>query len=222
MAEGSSDRMLLAPLRWLFRELGIDEPGPEIVRIPFERMPNPPDSLERRIRHVLDEGGWDLVLVHRDSDADRTTSRRVKEIREAEARARAALERASVVPVIPLVPVRATEAWLLFDERAIRSAAGNPDSRIPLGLPGLAGIEREGRPKERLHDALRAASGTTGRRRRKFEAGVACHRIEEFVESWQALERLPAFVELKDRLRAALESPGRSEPVGDVERDEPL
>jgi hypothetical protein len=38
---------------------------------------------------------------------------------------------------IPVVPVRMTEAWLLADEFAIRSAPGNPNGTQSLDLPDL-------------------------------------------------------------------------------------
>ncbi len=61
-----------------------------------------------------------------------------------------------------------TEAWLLADEAAIRRAAGSPSGRVDLGLPTFAELERLADPKQRLHEALKVASGYTGRRLRNF------------------------------------------------------
>ncbi len=49
---------------------------------------------------------------------------------------KAALESMEGIPVtVPIVPVTMTEAWLLFDERAIRRAADNPAGENSLQLP---------------------------------------------------------------------------------------
>jgi len=59
------------------------------------------------------------------------------------------------VEVVPAVPVRMTEAWLLFDEAAIRRAAGCPNGSMPLELPSLKTSEDIPDPKTILHEALR-------------------------------------------------------------------
>ena len=35
-----------------------------------------------------------------------------------------------------------TEAWLLFDESAIRVVAGNPNGKNPLNIPDLSVVEQ--------------------------------------------------------------------------------
>lgn len=91
------------------------------------------------------------------------------------------------------MPVRAQEAWLLFDEPAIRRAAGNPRSQIPLDLPALSQIEEIADPKGRLLELLRIASGETGRRRRRFRERAAIHRVAELIEDFIPLRELSAF-----------------------------
>lgn len=57
------------------------------------------------------------------------------------------------VPHVCVIPVRMTEAWLLFDEAAIRQAAGNRLGRAPLALPPLDEVEQEPDPKSLLYEA---------------------------------------------------------------------
>jgi hypothetical protein len=76
-------------------------------------------GLAERISRALALFPADLLFVHRDADRGPTATRR-EEIRRAVA---ATMANQMTVPV---VPVRMTEAWLLIDEAAIRSAAGNP------------------------------------------------------------------------------------------------
>src|SRR5690606_18674132 len=67
----------------------------------------------------------DVLVVHRDAERD-PVDLRLAEIERARSSARI---EGSLVPV---VPVRMTEAWLLFDESAIRRAADNPNGTVDL------------------------------------------------------------------------------------------
>lgn len=97
------------------------------------------------------------------------------------------------MPAICVVPVRMQEAWLLFDEIAIRHASGNPHGQQPLKLPKLNGLESLPDPKASLHQLLLDASGLHGRRRRKFSVQTGARRVLEFVEDFSPLFALKAF-----------------------------
>ncbi|BCB82630.1 hypothetical protein Pflav_090400 [Phytohabitans flavus] len=67
--------------------------------------------------------------------------------------------------LVPVIPVRMTEAWLLLDESAIRRVAGNPRGKTDLGLPKAHQVESIADPKELLDQCLLTAANVTGRRR---------------------------------------------------------
>ncbi|MBC8091750.1 MAG: DUF4276 family protein [Pseudonocardia sp.] len=118
----------------------------------------------------------DLVVVHRDAD-NAGWDARVAEIHKA------VVETAICNQVVPIVPVRMTEAWLLLDEAAIRTVAGNPQGTSPLALPGRHEVERVADPKQTLREALSRAANVTGRRRERL--------VRRFSENRrQLLERL--------------------------------
>jgi hypothetical protein len=96
-----------------------------------------------------------------------------------------------------------TEAWFLFDEVAIRTAAGNPRGTMPLSLPPIERVEALPDPKAVLRDALLDASGLSGRRRDKFRAGQAFQRVAELIESYRALRVLPSFGYLESAIARA-------------------
>jgi hypothetical protein len=93
------------------------------------------------------------------------------------------------------------EAWLLFDEAAIRVAAGNRHGTMPLDLPPIDTLEHLPDPNRVLYDLLRAASGLTGRRRRQFRVQRSARRVAEFINDFSALRTLSAF----NRLEADIE-----------------
>ena len=100
-----------------------------------------------------------------------------------------------------------TEAWLLFDELAVQRAAGNPNGRALLSIP-VRDPEAIADPKEHLRDALRQASGLSGRRLRNFSTSAAVHRVAEYVDDFTPLESLPAFQRLMNDLKSILRGRG--------------
>jgi hypothetical protein len=133
------------------------------------------------------------LFVHRDAEAQSPDDRRAEILNAAQH-----LERNP--PAICVIPVRMTEAWLLLDEAAIRSAAGNPRGRLPLNLPPLASIERVADPKETLFQAIRTASEHSGRRLRSLRVEERRHRVAELMNT-ELLRDLPAFQILEAELK---------------------
>jgi hypothetical protein len=100
------------------------------------------------------------------------------------------------------------EAWLLFDEPAIREAAGNPNGRSELDMPRLDRLEALPDAKALLHEILRSASGLVGRRGRQFRVRAAVHRLADIIDNFGPLRSLPAFRELERDVGAALRERG--------------
>ena len=90
-----------------------------------------------------------------------------------------------------------TEAWLLFDEPAIRLAAGNPNGKTPLNVPDLSVIEQIPDPKDVLFEVLREASGLTGRRLKRFNMAECRIRVTDLVSDFSPLRKLSAFKRLE-------------------------
>lgn len=166
---------------------------------------HPPPGLAERIRSSLELYPCNLLFVHRDAERAPYALRK-REILEA---AREAAGQLSVTPpVVCVVPVRMLEAWLLWDESAIRRAAGNPRGSESLGLPELGDLERLPGPKTLLHDALRQASGLSSRRRRRIRVAAWVHRIPEYIDDFSPLRALPAFRALETEVGSVIAKMG--------------
>jgi len=107
-------------------------------------------------------------------------------------------------PLIPVVPVRMQEAWLLVNESALRRAAGNPNGRVSLQMPAIERLEDIPDPKRLLHDLLLTASELTGRRRKKQNPGRQAMRLGELIENYSPLRRLRAFQHAEAQTLAVL------------------
>ena len=163
--DGSSDEALLPILTWLLKESGVSIAlAPRIAD--FRHLREAPRTLTDRIVKAVDLFECDLLFVHRDAETQ-TPGSRHSEIRKA---LEAARERRPIPDVVCVVPVRMTEAFLLFDEQAIRRAAGNPNGNVALDLPAIARCQGLPDPKETLYQILRDASELTGRRRESSQS----------------------------------------------------
>jgi hypothetical protein len=199
ISDGSSDRSLIPVLTWALHEKD------DVARVQSEwadlgRLPSPPRNLRDRILYAIDLYPCDLLFIHRDAERQ-DPKRRYEEINSA---LREAALQGFQTPVVCVVPVQMTEAWLLIDEDAIRRAAGNPNGNNPLDLPELSDIEQIQDPKGILFQVLEDASGLTGRRLKKFNPSKSRIRITELISDFSALRRLCAFQELEKNISMAL------------------
>ena len=108
--------------------------------------------------------------------------------------------------MVSVIPIRMMEAWLLFDEKSIRFAAGSPRGRNRLDLPALFACETLSDPKALLHRCLLAATGKSGRHLRRFNTGTAIHRVAELIPDYSPLRGLTAFERLESNLDGGLRS----------------
>jgi len=187
VSDGPTDANLIPIIDWTLKQIGGITLS-EGVRAEFVRLPKPPDGLTDKMIKAIDFHPCDVLFVHRDAEKQSSESR-VVEIGEA----LAAMPRDKQLPAVAVVPVRMLEAWLCFDERALRSAAGNPNGLAPLGLPSLKRVESRPDPKEDLRKALLAACELSGRRLKKFDTARAFWRIVDYIEDFSPLRGLQAF-----------------------------
>lgn len=185
LSDGGADRALLRILTWVLRE-HLPDCAIQPEWADLRRLPVPLGNLNERIDQALLFYPCDLLFVHRDAET-RSREERVEEIRSAHARCGR-----PDFPAVCVVPVRMTEAWLLFDESAIRRAAGNPNGRVPLRLPG-GSPETVPDPKDLLHTLLIEASELTGRRRRRFRPSACSWLVAQYIRDFRPLRGLAAF-----------------------------
>jgi hypothetical protein len=197
LAEGPSDRALLPILDWLICDISTDVVV-EGTWADLRRLYVPAASLPDRIVQAVEYYPCDLLFVHRDADSFGMETR-LNEIQQA---IHLAGVQRDLPTVVSVVPVRMLETWLLIDEQAIRSAAGNPNGREPIQLPLIRELETVADPKPMLRDAIRASSGLN--RRRLLSLRVDHFRVANQIADFRPLLQLRAVRRLKQELEAAL------------------
>lgn len=184
VSDGTTDANLIPVINWTLKQAGVRLS--EGVRAEFWRLPQIPQNHAERLVKAVELFPCDVLFFHRDSERE-LPQVRFEEIREA-------FDAACVpLPVLAIVPVRMLEAWLCFNENAIRQAAGNPNGKVKLNLPPLKRIESCPDPKRELKEALMDASELSGRRRKKFDTAAAFWRIVDCIDDFSPLRELPSF-----------------------------
>ena len=199
LGDGPSDRVLLPIIRWTLHRLGTHIEQEAWADLSF--LKTKPPKLRERVSAALRYYPCDVLFVHRDAERDDPIIR-LEEIRVA-ADGQAARH-------VPVVPVRMTEAWFLHDERAIRSASGNPRGTVALALPRPRDVESVADPKQVLLESLLAATELAGRRRerKKRDLQAMRTRVAELIVDFAPLEMLPAFRQFVEAARVAVKAVG--------------
>ena len=197
VSDGPTDANLIPIIDWIF----INTVGIELSEgVPAElwRLKTKPETLAEKLTKAMELHPCDILFVHRDAEKQ-SHDKRFDEIFDAHEEASQSGGR---WPTVAVVPVRMLEAWLCFDEIAVRKAADNPKGKVPLNLPPIKRIESRPDPKEDLKAALLAASEKKGRRLKKFDESAAFWRIVDYIEDFSPLKQLPAFQRLESALLA--------------------
>lgn len=181
VADGGTDRLLVPIIQWAIHRL---DPGVEILEPEFRKRRGSVAEFLAAYRT-----GALLVFVHRDAESA-TLDARLQEFHPPVRQ-----------DVVPVVPVRMSESWLLFDGSAIAKAASSPSSSV--AVPALAQIENIQDPKQQLDDLLfQAAGAPAGRRGRTFRRSIADRRVSvaEYITDYSPLESVPAFRRFQEAL----------------------
>lgn len=202
LTDGTSDQALMPLLHLLLLQSGTPLPLSGTWANP-RFLPAPAQGLAARLEQVLKRYPCDLLFMHRDAERQ-NPQMRYEEITDA----LAGLD--APPPVICVVPVRMTEAWLLTDEAAIRRAADNPHGSVALSLPALHTVESIPDPKQKLFELLRAASEKSGRRLDQFKRDEVARRLRvaELTVDISPLQRLTAFQRLQSEVQQLMQSQG--------------
>jgi hypothetical protein len=192
VADGTSDLYALTPIVMLL----LDEWSPVPYSVSQAGSLGQGHALGPRLRAACELFPCDLLLVHRDAERSTITAR--------EGEVQAAIREAQVaVPHVCVIPVQMTEAWLLTDEAAIRSAVGNPKGAAVLKLPRWQDLESRD-AKAVLFQAIELASELGARRIRGLRSQQYRHRVAEALRCLEPLRKLPSFVHFEAALTGAL------------------
>ena len=172
-AEGPTDDRFLNSVarRTASRILSLDSMSfvdvPELQIINRRSNMSPMD----RIFHAAQAAhGHHLLLVHVDADARSRDAAWSERIEPGMQRVGEAFNDGAQVcdKIVPVIPIRMTESWMLADPAALIAVVGTNTSPTDLSLPGNPSqVERIADPKKKLREVLNIALGGRSHRRRR-------------------------------------------------------
>ena len=200
ICDGSSDTALLPILDWLLNTNGvtsdIQSEWADLSRL----RPGQIQKLDSKICWGLKLYPCDLLFIHRDAERE-PRENRICEINNA---IQKAAQQVQMVPPVCVIPIRMTEAWLLFDEASIRQASGNPNGSGSLSLPAISNLEGLSDPKDILYSLLKQASGLNMRRLKAFHVTERARWVTRYIKDFSPLRSLPAFAALESDLKKVI------------------
>lgn len=194
VCDGTSDLCIQHLVQWI-----VDTNFPQqAFRInPARELIPARGPLHLRLKKAFDNYGPDVIVCHR--DAERAS------LQERTDEVKAASQASGVpIPVVPAVPVRMIESWLLTEEAAIRAAANNRNGNVDLNLPSKQFIENLPNPKDVLFQALKTASNLPPQRLKKFNEHSARSRITGFIDDFSGVRALRSFSQFEAHLKEAI------------------
>lgn len=181
LSDGSSDAAQMPIIEWLISEHRSDL---AVLGQAADHLLTNDRSLRSRIPAALAKYPCDVLFVHRDAEGQAMAVRHQEIV---------AASIGLATTAIPVIPVRMTEAWLLSDETAIRSAAENRNGRVMLNIPPKNRWETLPDPKRILFDLLEVASSKKGRALDKFSPHKQRALVTQWTNGFSGLRGLPSF-----------------------------
>ena len=171
-------------------------------------------QVERRKDRIVEAArralGFHVLIVH--ADADHPTPERALNERIMPGILAAARKDNTCRLLVPLVPVRMTEAWMLADPQALSQVIGTNLTAQDLGLPERPHqVESEPQPRQRLREATCRARAQYPRRRRRLDLGELYEPLARQIRL-ERLRGVPAYQRFVTDLTKALHELGFIEP----------
>ncbi|MFC0862520.1 DUF4276 family protein [Sphaerimonospora cavernae] len=202
VCEGVSDRWVLPVLLQRATDQLCGEACLEAVEIAEIRCLSVDHQRPEMVVEAVgrERGSFDLLFYHHDGFPRRKAADKIEAVR------RALVESGTDEPLVPVVPVKETEAWLIADPDALADVLSVPLSKVCELVPGRPDlIEDQDDPKRVLVEVL---GSIVRRHRRTRPDGAEVERyftaLAESIDI-DRLRKVPAFAAWRHAMENALQ-----------------
>jgi hypothetical protein len=209
-AEGSTDGKFLPQIIQRTTKVILSQHDRYDIEVPLpDCIWEKPAKVAKRVECILHiarkTAGYHALIIHSDGD-DRGHEQTVVELFQPGKNhvLSASMHESVCVDLVPLIPVRMTEAWMLADPDALCTVLGKKGDARTLGVPIKAKlVEKEFNPKTTLdHVIKRAYPNTSNSKRQEIK-----HDLYKELGSKISLKRLsevPSYQQFVEDLTATL------------------
>src|SRR5579859_1818743 len=194
--EGNSDGYFLSVLlQRTSRHIIIEGGGSDINIPPVKRIEVPKsgqgdDILAAAVKAGTE--GYDILFVHKDADDAGSEKVRKNHIEPGLRKVHETTKKVCKY-VVPIIPIRETEAWMLADIKILQDILDIDIDAKELGLPTRPVlVEKIADPKHVLQEAVRKSLEHKSRRRRKIDIETLYTRLAQEVRL-DFLKQVPAY-----------------------------
>lgn len=158
------------------------------------------EYVEKASRQGMEEMGMDILCVHTDADSKDTKRAYAEKINPA--RKHLSEKQGEICKnLIPIVPVRMVEAWMLADKELLKKEIGTTVSDEELGISRMAELYSD--PKDTIIQAINKSNRTATRRhRRDLDISELYASIGASLDL-EKLNSLPSYRQFVDEVREA-------------------
>ena len=193
-AEGSTDTRFLSPLIQRTAEKILGQYGLKVVDVadPIIIPKKRGRQEENILQAALDAYGFHALLVHADADYG-TRERALQERIQPGFNLVSRSIQEVCKDLIPIIPVRMTEAWMIADPDTLCKVIGTDIKPENSGLPSRAVlVEQDANPKETLNQLVRKVNSTRPRTRRQIDMNTRYELLARQI-SLDRLDNVPSF-----------------------------
>jgi len=207
LAEGNTDdRFLPSIIQRTAQSILISRNATDIdiwAPIPISRNKVDGENLETRILNAARmANGMHILFIHQDADSREIGTCYAERI-EPGLRLVQMEDDGVCKHIVPVIPVRNIEAWLLCDPDTLIRVVGTPMTPEELGIAmPPQSVERIIDPKQRFQEVVRSA--LSRRRGSKPDTGIYFERLGREI-NLDLLSRVPAYISFRNRLHTCLQ-----------------
>lgn len=206
-AEGNVDTLFLPPILQRTSEMIIAKYGRRMIDVSEPIIISKKrGSLEQAILQASREArGYDALIIHNDADNRTFEQARRERFEPGLALVRQAPEEEVCSNLVPVIPIRMTEAWMLVDFDAMCEVLGTSLSSAELGIPARAVLfEDITDPKSTLSEVIRNINATRSRHRQMINLSAKYELLARRIDL-QRMTYVPSYKKFVDELTEVLE-----------------
>ncbi len=174
----------------------------------WTHIPKTGSSHENILNACKESINHNCVFIHRDADNNSWQKAYENHFKSAMERIESDQDHKYNPKVVPIIPVKETEAWMLVNKDVLRQSIDTSLNKSKLLLDyRIKNIEKIGNPREKIENAIHINRESLPRKQRRYAVNIGdLYDLIATKLPLNDLEKLDSFIKFKSRLIGILDS----------------